>query len=96
VAVESERNLECSNVKFDEDSPAYVKDLRNEYPFGLPPEESVYEQVETRAAKAPDEATASTSDDVVAARTHEPVLAMGNTSQNRTHELELARGKEPE
>jgi hypothetical protein len=94
--MESERIVECSDVKFDEDSTAYVQDLRNEDPLDLPPEEPISEEVETRAAMAPDEVTAGTPDEVVAARTHEPVLAMGNTSQNRTHEPELAMGEEPE
>jgi hypothetical protein len=92
--MESERIVECSDVKFDEDSTAYMQDLRNEDPLGFPPEEPIYEEVETRAAMAPDEATTSTPDEVVAARTHEPVLAMGNRSQNRTHEPVLAMGDE--
>jgi len=50
--------VDCSAVRFDEDSAAYTQDLKNEDPLGLPPEESVYEevQIEPTAAMAPDEA----------------------------------------
>lgn len=50
--------VDCSAVRFDEDSAAYTQDLKNEDPLGLPPEEPVYEevQIEPTAAMAPDEA----------------------------------------
>jgi hypothetical protein len=90
--MESERIVECSDVKFDEDSTAYVQDLRNEDPLGLPSEEPIYEEVQiesvTQAAMAPDEATTSTPDEVVAARTHEPELAMGEEPEQAVRNQE--------
>ena len=83
--IESRRIVECSDVRFDEDSTAYIQDLKNEDPLSLPPEEPIYEevQIEPLAAMAPDEATARTPDEVVAARTREPVQAMGDTERTR-------------
>jgi hypothetical protein len=93
--MESERIVECSDVKFDEDSTAYVQDLRNEDPLGLPPEEPIYEEVQiecvTQATMAPDEATTSTPDEVVAARTHEPELAMGEEPEQAVRNQEPAQ-----
>jgi len=62
--MESERIVESSDVRFDEDSTAYTKDLSNEDPLSLPPEEPIYEEVQVEsmmhvvpAARVPDKHT---------------------------------------
>jgi hypothetical protein len=89
--IESGRIIECSDVRFDEDSTAYSEDSCNEGqdPLGLPPEKPIYEEVQVEQATtqaAPDEVTASTPDEVVAVtKTHEmPVKAMSSASSLRT------------
>jgi len=70
--MESRRIIECSDVKFDEDSMAYSEDSTcNEGdPLGLPPEKPIYEEVQVEgpiSKVAPEEVTTSTPDEVVAA-----------------------------
>jgi len=69
--MESKRIIECSDVKFDEDSTAYSEDSCNEGdPLGLPPEKPIYEEVQVEgpiSKVAPDEVTTSTPDEVAAA-----------------------------
>jgi hypothetical protein len=43
--MKSERIMESSDVKFDEDSTAYMQDLRNKDPLDLPLEKPIYEDV---------------------------------------------------
>jgi len=69
--MESRRIIECSDVKFDEDSMAYSEDSTcNEGdPLGLPPEKPIYEEVQVEgpiSKVAPEEVTTSTPDEVVA------------------------------
>ena len=70
--MESKRIIECSDVKFDEDSTAYTEDSCNEGdPLGLPPEKPIYEEVQVEGPitreVAPDEVTTSKPDKVAAA-----------------------------
>ena len=91
--------MECSDARFDEDSTAYIQDLKNEDSLSLPPEEPIYEevQIEPLAAMAPDETAARTPDEVVAARTHEPEQAVRDEPEQAVRdELEPAVRDEPE
>ena len=71
--MESKRIIECSDVKFDEDSTAYseASTCNEGDPLGLPPEKPIYEEVQVEGPitreVAPDEVTTSTPDKVDAA-----------------------------
>jgi len=93
-----QRIVECSDVRFDEDSTPFTQDLKNKDPLRLPPEEPIYEEVQIQplAAMAPDKAAERTPDKVVAARIHEPGQTVRNEPvQAVRNELVQAVRNEP-
>jgi len=70
--MESKRIIECSDVKFDEDSTAHSEDstFNEGDPLGLPPEKPIYEEVQVEgpiSKVAPDEVTTSIPEEAAAA-----------------------------